>query len=73
MADVSGEAFFDVWGKHFDETGFDDYRVDADHEFLMFVTTQDENGNENRNQVTTFEDHVLEDNQKIELVYRETA
>ncbi|MBQ70040.1 MAG: hypothetical protein CMA65_00925 [Euryarchaeota archaeon] len=66
------EAFFDVWGKHFDKTGFDDYRVDADHELLMFVTTQ-ENGTENREQVTTFETHILENNQKIELVYREKA
>lgn len=67
------EAFFDVWGKHFDETGFDDYRTDESHEFLMFVTTQDSEGNENRQQVTTFQNHILEDDQKIELIYREIA
>ena len=64
------EAFFDVWGKHFDETGFDDYRVDADHELLMFVTTTDDDGNQNREEVMTFQNHILEDQEKIELVYR---
>ena len=67
------EAFFDVWGKHFDETGFDEYRTDDRHEFLMFVTTKDASGNENREQVDTFQNHVLENDQKIELIYREKA
>tara|TARA_Y200000002_G_C22225338_1_gene473257 strand:- start:45 stop:575 length:531 start_codon:yes stop_codon:yes gene_type:complete len=60
------EAFFDIWGVHMDATGFDDHRIDGGHEFLMFVT---EEGGE-RAQVTTFEDHILEDGQLIELVYR---
>jgi hypothetical protein len=58
-------AFFDIWGVHMDSTGFDEYRVDADHEFIMFVT---ENGN--RLQVDDFEDHILKDGQTIELIYR---
>ena len=60
------EAFFDIWGKHMDSTGFDDHRIDASHEFLMFVT---EEGGE-RTQVSTFEEHIVKDGQLIELVYR---
>ncbi|MEC8416102.1 MAG: hypothetical protein VXZ04_05590 [Candidatus Thermoplasmatota archaeon] len=60
------EAFFDIWGKHMDSTGFDDHRIDAGHEFLMFVT---EEGGE-RTQVTTFQEHIVEDGQVIELIYR---
>ena len=53
-------------GKHMDSTGFDDHRIDASHEFLMFVT---EEGGE-RTQVSTFEEHIVKDGQLIELVYR---
>ncbi len=60
------EAFFDTWGKHMDKSGFDDYRIDSSHEFLMFVT---EEGGE-RTQVDTFGEHVIEDGQLIELIYR---
>ena len=62
------EAFFDIWGKHMDSTGFDDHRIDASHEFLMFVT--EDNGEGERTQVSTFEDHIVKDGQLIELVYR---
>ena len=61
------EAFFDIWGKHMDASGFDDYRVDDSHEFLMFVT--EEGGD--RAQVNSFEDFIVKDGQLIELVYRE--
>lgn len=70
------EAFFDIWGKHMDATGFDEHRVDADHEFLMFLNTYSyEDGNlvvdpSTREQVDDFEKLVLEDEQYIELVYR---
>jgi len=74
------EVFFDIWGKHMDETGFDDYRIDADHEFLMFLNTYSyDNQNNlvvdpsNRTQVYDFENLILEDKQYIELVYREKA
>ncbi len=63
------EAFFDIWGKHMDSTGFDDHRIDASHEFLMFVT--EENGE--RTQIETYENHIVKDGQLIELIYREIA
>ena len=47
-------------------TGFDEHRIDASHEFLMFVT---EEGGE-RTQTTAFENHIVKDGQLIELVYR---
>ena len=59
------EAFFDIWGLHMDSTGIDDYRVDADHEFLMFVTE-----NNQRVQMDDFEQHIIKDGQTIELIYR---
>jgi len=67
--DLPLEAFFDTWGKHMDESGFDDYRVDDTHEFVMFLT---ESGGQ-RTQVFDFGDHVIEDGQLIELIYREIA
>jgi len=67
--DLPLEAFFDTWGIHMDETGFDDYRVDDQHEFVMFVT---ESGGQ-RTQVFDFGEHIIEDGQLIELVYREIA
>ena len=63
------EAFFDIWGKHMDSTGFDDHRVDDSHEFLMFVT--EENGE--RTQVESYENHIVKDGQLIELIFREMA
>jgi len=62
------EAFFDIWGKHMDSTGFDEHRIDANHEFLMFVTQNGE-----RVEVDSFENHILENGQTIELVFREKA
>ena len=63
-----------------DETGFDDHRVDENHEFLMFLNTYsyDDDGNmvvnpNTREQVYDFENLILEDKQYIELVYREKA
>ena len=63
-----------------DETGFDDHRVDENHEFLMFLNnySYDDSGNmvvnpSTREQVYDFENLILEDKQYIELVYREKA
>ena len=74
------EAFFDIWGKHMDETGFDDHRVDNNHEFLMFLNNYSYGENNEivvdpntRVQVYDFENLILEDKQYIELVYREKA
>lgn len=73
------EAFFDIWGMHMDETGFEDHRVDENHEFIMFLNTYTvENGNivvdpGTREQVYEFENLVLEDKQYIELVFREKS
>lgn len=71
------EAFFDVWGKHMDETGFDDHRVNESTEFLMFLNTYsyDEDGNviidpNDRVQIDTYNEHIVEDRQYIELIFR---
>ena len=62
-----------------DASGFDDHRVDDNHEFLMYLNTySQENGNivvdpNTREQVYDFEDLILENEQYIELVYREIA
>ncbi|MGB0516827.1 MAG: hypothetical protein ACPGKR_07825, partial [Poseidonia sp.] len=71
------EAFFDIWGKHMDKTGFDDHRVDDNHEFLMYLNTYSYDDQNNvvvdpstREQVYDFENLILEDRQYIELVYR---
>ena len=37
QADAPLEAFFDVWGKHFDKNGFDTHRVNSTHELVMEV------------------------------------
>ena len=63
------EAFFDIWGKHMDSTGFDDYLVNETTEFLMFVT--DAGGNQE--EVTSFQNHILADGQTIDLVFRDKA
>ena len=54
--------FFDIWGLHFNETGIADFRIDAEHEFLFYV---------NGELSTSYDDHILEDGQVIDLVYRE--
>lgn len=54
--DVPLEVFFDVWGKHFNETGVLDQRVDAYHKIEMYV---------DGSKVNTYEDHLLEDKQQI--------
>ncbi|MCH1541246.1 MAG: hypothetical protein L7S56_07460 [Candidatus Poseidonia sp.] len=56
-------AFFDIWGLHFDESGFGDYRIDADHEFLMYL---------NGELVESYDQLILEDKQQVELIYRAT-
>ena len=60
-----------------DETGFDDHRVNESTEFLMFLNTYsyDEDGNvmvdpNDRVQVDTFNEHIFEDRQYIELIFR---
>ena len=65
--DAPLEAFFDIWGLHMDSTGFDEHRVDDQHEFLMFVT----NEGQERVQVDDYEKHIVEDGQIIELIFRE--
>ena len=74
------EAFFDVWGKHMDATGFDDHRVNETTEFLMFLNTYSYNDQgqlvvdpSTREQVETFNEHILANNQYIELVFRDKA
>lgn len=74
------EAFFDVWGKHMDATGFDDHRVNETTEFLMFLNTYsyDSQGQlvvdpSTREQVETFNEQIFADNQYIELVFRNKA
>ena len=52
---------------HMDSTGFDEHRVDDQHEFLMFVT----NEGQERIQVDDYEKHIVEDGQIIELIFRE--
>tara|TARA_Y100000994_G_C15594805_1_gene402141 strand:- start:148 stop:705 length:558 start_codon:yes stop_codon:yes gene_type:complete len=54
--DVPLEVFFDVWGKHFNETGILDERVDAYHKIEMYVDGV---------KVNDFETHLLEDKQQI--------
>ena len=78
--DAPLEAFFDTWGKHMDATGFDDYRIDDNHEFLMYLNTYSNDGQGNvvvdpntQEQVYDFENLILENYQYIELVYREIA
>lgn len=73
------EAFFDTWGKHMDSSGFDEYRVDETHEFIMFLNTYTVENNQvvvdssQRQRVYDFEELILEDMQYIELVFREIA
>lgn len=62
------EVFFDIWGKHMDSTGFDEYLVNETTEFLMFVTVDG-----NQEQVESFQNHVLADGQTIDLVFRDKA
>jgi len=72
------EAFFDIWGKHMDSSGFEEHRVDDNHEFLMFLNTYSYDSNNNvvvdpstREQVDDYEALILEDLQYIELIYKE--
>jgi sulfur carrier protein ThiS len=60
-ADVPIEAFFDVWGKHFDETGFDDYRVNETHEIIMIV-----NGEPNEE----FNKYILKDDDEVFIDFK---
>ena len=62
------EAFFDIWGKHMDSTGFDEYITNETTEFLMFVTVYG-----NQEQVDSFQNHILADGQTIDLVFRDKA
>ena len=58
--DVPLEVFFDVWGKHFNETGIFDYRVNETHSMRMTV-----DGIES----TEFDDLLLLDGQSIAIFY----
>lgn len=59
--DVPIEAFFDTWNKHFDETGFDTYRVNETHELVMIV-----NGVENNE----YNDYLLQDQDEIFINFK---
>lgn len=59
--DVPIEAFFDVWGKHFDETGFDNHRVNETHEIVMIV-----NGEVNEE----FNDYILKDDDEVFIDFK---
>tara|TARA_Y100001970_G_scaffold171118_1_gene209179 strand:+ start:7730 stop:8233 length:504 start_codon:yes stop_codon:yes gene_type:complete len=72
------EAFFDIWGKHMDSSGFHEHRIDDNHEFLMFLNTYSYDSSNNvvvdpsaREQVDDYEALILEDMQYIELIYKE--
>ena len=57
VEEVPLEVFFDVWGKHFDETGIMEYR---DGTIEMTVDGQIS---------TDFQNHILEDGQNIVIYY----
>ena len=57
VEEVPLEVFFDVWGKHFDETGIMEYR---DGTIEMTVDGQIS---------TDFQNHILEDGQNIVISY----
>lgn len=65
--DVELGVFFDVWGQHFDETGIFDYRVNSTHELVMF--NRDANGT--LEEVDSFDNYILLDDQDIIISYRE--
>ena len=58
--DVPLEVFFDVWGKHFDETGIFDHR-DGTIEMTVNGTIS-----------TDYQNHILADQQDILIVYTST-
>lgn len=55
--DVPLEVFFDVWGKHFDETGIFEYRGGVIEMTVNGTISQD------------YQNHILEDKQNIVIVY----
>ena len=55
--DVPLEVFFDVWGKHFDETGIFEYR-DGSIEMTVDGTISQE-----------YQNHILADKQNIVIIY----
>ena len=65
--DVELGVFFDIWGQHFDETGIFDYRVNSTHELVMF--NRDVNGT--LEEVDSFDNYILLNNQDIIITYRE--
>ena len=54
-------AFFNIWGEIFNSEQILDYKVDSDHEIVMFV-----NGEINQD----FENYVMLDNDVIEIHYQ---
>jgi hypothetical protein len=67
--DVELGVFFDIWGQHFDENGIFDYRVNSTHELVMF--NRDVNGT--LEEVDSFDNYILLNNQDIIISYRERA
>ena len=67
--DVELGVFFDIWGQHFDEHGIFDYRVNSTHELVMF--NRDVNGT--LEEVDSFDNYILLNNQDIIISYRERA
>ena len=65
--DVELGVFFDIWGQHFDETGIFDYRVNSTHELVMY--NRDVNGT--LEEVDSFDNYILLNNQDIIISYRE--
>lgn len=67
---VSLGVFFDIWGVHFDETGIFDHRVNETHEMRMHVFGSGSQASE-ENQVTSFDDYLLQNGETIEVYYVE--
>ena len=59
--------FFDIWGQHFDESGIFDYRVNSTHELVMY----NRDGNGTLEEIDSFDNYVLLNNQDIIISYRE--
>ena len=67
--DVELGVFFDIWGQHFDETGIFDYRVNSTHELVMY----NRDGNGTLEEIDSFDNYILQNNQDIIISYRERA
>ena len=67
--DVELGVFFDVWGQHFDENGIFDYRVNSTHELVMY----NRGANGTLEEIDSFDNYILLNNQDIIISYRERA